>query len=345
MISKLFESLYLKVFINIVISRSTTTVNIEINSKSGNVDNVEDVFDTTKLNHKMKEFIHPYIEESPFHYISVLDTSEFQGAVPTCDTSKMSKYIDVKSSKYLCYHDNWAYYTLKSDLELLKREFSQVGIDFIFSPFTVLSRFFKDKIDTNNGMYILIEDKYISLAVFSNSQLLYANHMQMNELSDTEDLLLDESSDDEDEELDFDGSIDLDNIDVDVDMGELDDFGDIEDLDSFEDMDDFSEMEDVVDEPKETFKEVDTNSDLSMNEAEAFNEDYERFLLIQNSVNQFYKDDKFESIFVEQVYIADGLDGSADLKRYLEEEMFMSVIVRRIDLNGEVCDLAKAELK
>ncbi|MDD3059526.1 MAG: hypothetical protein PHW94_01110 [Sulfurimonas sp.] len=47
---------------------------------------------------------------------------------------------------------------------------------------------------------------------------------------------------------------------------------------------------------------------------------------------------------MESVYIADGCGVSQDLKRYLEEEMFLSVYVRKIDLAKQVCELAKAEL-
>ena len=69
-----------------------------------------------------------------------------------------------------------------------------------------------------------------------------------------------------------------------------------------------------------------------------------RFLLIQSAVNKFYKDDRFKSEFVEAVYIADGVGISKDLKKYLEEEMFLSVYVRHINLAHELCNTAKLEL-
>ena len=350
MINKLFESLYLKIFINIVVGRSKTTVFIETNNSSGVVEHVEEVFNTltTAVDNDMQEFIDSYIQESPFHYISFLDTSNHQGAVPTCDIKKMSKYFDVNSSISLCFFDKWSYYTSSADIGLLKKEYAKIGVDFIFSPFSILARFFKDKIDGNVAMYMLIEDSYISLAVFDKSELLYADHIQMKQ-QDLLDELLDTTSDDEDDELDFDGSINLDDVDVDKEMGELDDFGDvgdIEDLDSLDDIDEMDGFADVQEEEEKEVKEkVGDSAELTMDEVDAFNEDYERFLLVQSSINNFYKDDKFESEFIENIFIADGLDGSADLKRYFEEEMFLNVVMRRIDLNAEICDLAKVELK
>jgi len=340
MLSKLFESLYLKVFVNIIVTRSHTIVYIETSNKKGILEHVEEIFKTTTINDKMKMFIDSYTQESPFNYISFLDKSEFQGAAPTCSNKELSKFFDVSSSKYLCYLNKWAYYTLNSDLQLLKKEYSTIGVDFIFSPFTILAKFFKDKIGKTSAMYILIEDGRISLGVFDNSQLLYADYMLLKQNEVIDDLLEDDTSSDY-EVLDFDGGIDLDNLDTDIDMGELDDFGDIEDLDTFDDMEDFSEIKD------QHVEEVITedNSLLTMSDTEIFGEDYERFLLIQSSVNHFYKDDKFESIFIERVFIADSIDGGADLKKYLEEEMFLNVVVRRIELTAELCELARSELK
>ena len=47
---------------------------------------------------------------------------------------------------------------------------------------------------------------------------------------------------------------------------------------------------------------------------------------------------------MESVYIADGVGVSEDLKRFLEEEMFLSVYVRKMDLSMQICELAKGEL-
>lgn len=342
MLSKLFESLYLKVFVNIVVARMHTSVYIETRNKKSLLEHVEEVFDTTTLNDKMLAFIDLYIQETPFYYISLLDTSEFQGAAPTCSSKELSKFCDVASLNYRCHDNKWAYYTSSSDLQHIKKQYSEIGLDFVFSPFTILARFFKDKIDKTAAMYILIEDAHISLSVFDNSKLLYADYKQLRHAEVTDDVLSDDMMAD-DETLDFNGSIDLDNMNADVDMRELDDFADmddIEDLDTLEVMDDFSDLK------KNSVSDVITDEykNVAMSDAKAFGEDYERFLLIQSSLNRFYKDDKYESIFVEQVFMADGIGGCADLKKYLEEEMFLSVIVRRIDLNAELCDLARVEL-
>ncbi len=339
MLSKLFEGLYLKIFVNIIVYHSKSIVYIEVCNKDKVLDSMEESFESTGLNAKMYKFIKSYTEESPFHYISVLDTSISQGAAPTCKSNEISLFFDSASSKQLCYADRWTYYTSNPDLHLLKKEYSSLGVDFVFSPFVILAKFFKDKIDSHMSMYILVEDTFLSLAVFDHSELLFAEHLDMENNKDTDDLLMDDGSI-QNLEFELESSVNLDDIDADDDIGELDDFGDIEDLDDFEDIDEFSEIK----EDEEEFIEED-NEEYTRNEAEGFNEDYQRFALIKSSLNHFYKDDKYKSQFVESVYIADGVGISSDLKKYLEEEMFLSVFVRRIDLSAEVCELAKAELK
>ncbi len=335
MLGRFFESLYNKVFVNIVVNGSTTDVYIEIHAQRGAVENVEDSFNTTKMNKEMLEFITSYTEESPFFYISVLDMSPSQGAIPTCSKNRLSYYYDISASEYKCHDEKWAYYTSKSDLYDIERNYKDIGVDFVFSPFSVLANFFKDKIDTHLAMYILIQEEFLSLSVFDNSKLLFSQHLNMEHIHENEDLLMY----DNDEDLDLEDGIDLEDIDVDDGDNSMDDFGDIEDLDSLEEIEEFSDNKDVEEEFYHEEEEALTDSN-----EDTFNDDYQRFTLIQSSVNHFYKDDKYESKFIENVYVADCVGISSDLKRYLEEEMFLNVYVRHVELAAEVSELAILEV-
>jgi len=335
MLGKFFESLYLKVFVNIVVKNSTTDVYIELCSSKGVIDNAEDSFNTTKMSEEMLEFITSYTRESPFSYFSLLDMSPSQGAIPTCSKNKLSYYYDISASEYKCHDKKWTYYTSKSDLYDIEKRYKDIGIDFVFSPFSILVNFFKDKVSSHHAMYILVQEGFISLCVFDNSELLFAQHLDMEKITESDDLLMDDA----DDILDLDDGIDLEDIDVMDAEDSLEDFGDIEDLDSLEEIDEFSENKDVE---EEFYHEED--AELAPSDESGFNEDYQRFSLIQSSINHFYKDDKYESKFIENVYIADGVGISSDLKRYLEEEMFLSVYVRHLELGAEVSELARIEV-
>lgn len=345
MFSKLFEALYLKVIVNIVVTGSTSVVYVELLNSKGVVSHDEATFNTTSIDKNMYKFIMSYVKESPFHYISILDTSKEQGAVPTCSKVSMSHFHDFSETEHKCLDDKWTYYTSKNDLYELEKKYQKIGLDFVFSPFVLLYSFFKDKIDEHKAMYILIEDTNMTLCVFEKSELMFAQYLDMttNNNEDIDDTELMIEDDDLDENLlEDDTSIDLDDLDAldDIDDG-MEDFGNIEDLDALEDIDEFSESKDV----EEEFNSMQQDEISEDVPAEGFNQDYQRFSLIQNAIDNFYKDERYDSEFIESVYIADSVGVSKDLKIYLEEEMFLSVYIRNIDLVQQLCSVTKMELK
>jgi hypothetical protein len=338
MLNKFLESLYNKVFVNVVVSRSQTMVYVEVCTKNRVVQRAEDVFDTTTFNLEMKEFISHYTAESPYSYISFLDTAKDQGAIPTCIKNQIPFYKDLSASLSRCYNNAWTFHSSQEEIYALERRYEKIGVDFIFSPFLALANFFKDKIATNMATFILIQEGYLSLCIFNESELFYAKHLDLDNAVQDEEILI---YDDVEIDVDLlDEGIDLDDVDAIEEIDSFEDFGDIEDLDGIEETDDFLESTDVEEELHQEFE----KKILVDQEEDGLNEDYQRFLLIQNAINEYYKDSKFESEFIQNIYIADGAGISQDLKRYLEEEMFLDVYVRQINLASSVCDLAKMEL-
>ena len=258
MIGKLLETLYTKVFINIIVESSRTIVYVEVCSKDETLEGVHKSFDTTAVNSKMYEYIHAYFKESPFHYVSILDKSKQQGAIPTCSVSLMDQYYDIASSEYKCYSKDWAFYTSEYDIEVIKHEYRTIGLDFIFSPFAVLANFFKDKIDKTLAIFVLVEENYLSFCIFDNSKLLYAEHLDMKHKKeeDEDDMLIDSSLEEDDLDID---SINLEDISMEEDDSiSFDDFSNIEDLDSTDMIDEFSETQDIEEEME---KEIDNSTD------------------------------------------------------------------------------------
>ena len=338
---KLLEKLYNKVFINIVVHHESTNVYIEVCSKKSVVNSYEEVFDTKHLSEEMLSFINSFSKETPFYYIAILDTSHAQGAVPTCNKNRLGFYNDMSDCEYKCYQSNWTYYTSKNDLYEIERSYEKIGIDLVYSPFTVLANFFEDKIDTYMAVYILIQDEHISLGVFKESQLLYAEHICFDDDLENEELMESETTIDLDTEEEGISLEDVDVIDDFNDIDSLDDFGDIEDLDAIDDIDEFSSVEDVEEElNQEVIEETQTKERTSEN----FNKEYQIFIKIQKSINIFYQSNKYESEFIESMYIADSVGVSSELKKYFEEEMFLSVYIRQLMLSVELADLAKAEV-
>ena len=331
MISKILETLYSKVFINIISAQTSSTVYVEVVSRGEVSTSLSKSFQTKTINAKMLEFVKLYTEESPFHYITILDKSDKQGFLPTC--KDISKYTDEEFIKTICVEKKYSLYTKADSLKDIKYDYQSIGVDFIFSPFSILNRFFKDKINNDLAIFLLLEENHISLSIFNKSKLLYAEYLDMKENSFESDMLMDTILDEDDDmSLNLD-DVNLDDIDADEGIDSLEDFSNIEDLDSGMDIEEFSEAEEVVE------------SQVDDEPIDNINEDYKRFILIQDAISAFYHDERFDSEFVEKIYIADSINISKDLKKYLEEEIFLNVVVRKISLQEELCDMAKMELK
>ncbi len=334
MLGKFFESLYNKVFVNIVIQGSITSIYMQECSKKDVLRTVQQDFNTLTVNEEILSFVSSYIKETPFYYVAILDMSTEQGAVPTCDKNRVSFFHNMTSSEYKCKDEKWTYYTGKVELYGIEKNYKEVGLDFIFSPFTLVSNFFKDKINSDVALYILAEENTLSLCIFEHSELLFAKYLIVNTVDAGTYDMSDASLELINEGVNLDEVNALEEME---DLDDLDDFGDIEDLDGIEEIDEFSQ----INENEEEFHE---EAMLPEGNDENFTRDYDRFTQIQETLGSFYNDKKYDSQFVQSVYIADSVGVSSELKKFLEEEMFLSVYIRHIDLGEELAKLSKLEL-
>jgi len=173
-LSKLKNYLYNKVYINIVQSSKDTQIYVEEIHHNGSSDNYEEVFNSSDKS-DIYDYIKTFMNRSPINYISLLDPSLSQGAAPTCSSSEMKKYCDIGGLEHVCVDETWVYYTSKLDLLQIQGRYKKTGIDFIFSPFYMLHKFFADKIKEEIALFILVHEDYIALSVFENSKLLFAS--------------------------------------------------------------------------------------------------------------------------------------------------------------------------
>lgn len=332
------RSLYLKIYVSIVASKSKTQV--YICSVKGNKikDEAMDIFDSGELTKEALSFIDSYTSESPYCYISVLDNSPIQGAVPTCKLERFFTSFNKDDYKSFCYND-WTSYSSKVDLIYLEKRYSAIGLDFIFSPFSVIENLFKEKIATEKALYILVQEDSIAIGIFEGSKLKYAEYVDTYlEKIETAPLVLE----DEQDEL-FGGNADttlvnLEDIDIDDGFGELDDLTNIQDLDSMEEFDDFTEVK-----VKSGYTQKIESKEKKEESFFGFNQDYKRFSAIKNALNTFYTDEKYENDFIEAAYMGAACELNHNLKQYLEEELFLKVYVRQVEICAEVFELAMRE--
>ena len=342
MFNTFFEALYNKVLVTIVVKRASSDVYIEVLSKKNVLSHLQKNFATLSLSAEMIEYIKGYTKESPYYYIALLNMSVYQGALVGCEKKKLQEFAEKNVVQYMCHEKRWAYYCDKESIKIIMKSYKETGCDYIFSPYSLLVNFFKDKVNGSTAMFVLMQDSFVTVVIFEQNELLFAEHLDMQITSENDDEILSQEIE-SDENLDFsdEDGIDLEDVNVLDDMEELEDldaFGDIEDLDSIEDIDEFSDNKDIEEEFNDTVEEFPQEKENS------FNEDYQRFSLIHGALGNYYADEEAESKFIENVYIADSVGVGNDFKRYLEEELFLNVYIRQANLGVQLAQLVKIEL-
>lgn len=336
-LTKIIEKLYVKLYLSIVTTKSSTLVSVETLKAGMRIDFKQAEFDESQTM-EFIEYVKNATTETPFNYISFLDDSMEQGALGSCQKSETAHLVDLSLARSICYDEKFMTYTPSSNINRIKEQYKEIGLDYIFSPFLLLRNFYADKISDNFGLYVLVQDKTLTLAVFSDAKLLFSDYVDTT-IKTFEDVLSDDSLESEDSELDFElddlgleDGINLDDIDA------IDNLNDIEDLDSIEEIEEFSDIEDLEESLPEEISDEHIESKI-----DDFSDDYERFSMIQGVLQRYYSDDRYENNFVEHIFIADAVGVSDDLKRYLEEELFVSVIIRSVDIQSSILELAKEE--
>ncbi len=335
----LLEHLYAKIFIAIIEDGERIDIATQVIS-GGKKD---DDFQSFESLEELKSYIQDLLGESPYYYISLLNNCSDQGALPTCDKLKMRDFADVSLSVSLCMDKKWALYSSSGLLQALEKRHQSYGLDYIFSPFTILQHFFKDKIKEVLGLYVLIQNESLCIAVFSQEKLEFGMYV----VTDADEIALTQNSlessggfeaglDEVEDEIDFDDLSVLDDIEALDNIESLDDIETLDDMDSIESFEDFAEESDIL-----SIEEPDASDEESI---EGFNLDFYRFTLIQEALKKFYSDDAYESVFIEAVFIADAVGIGQDLKSYLEEELFVTPIVRKINLSKSLLELTKDEV-
>lgn len=333
----MLERFYRKIFVAIVVddhAHNVTVVGIK-NKKLLYKEHKR--FEDAEPSTTFFSYIRKYAEESPLHYISLLNPDSDQGGVEGCSLHDIEG--EEKKVKTLCRDQKWMLYTSLRELEASQNRYSRSGLDFIFSPFSVLEHFFADKISGSLAVYALAQKDSFSLAFFDNGKLEYAQHYPVHipqaTVGETQAIgfSFDPMHEEEDIGIRLDDIESLDDLDI---IDDLDDLSNIEDLDTLEEIAEFSE-----DAP--TYEEQRPYEEDHKDQTDRFNDDYRRFELIQKTLARFYAEEHCRNRFVETVYIADAYGSSLDLKYYLEEELFLSVMIRKIDLCDEVIALSMIE--
>lgn len=357
------QRFYAKVYINVIVENHYADVSMRMEKMGRTLRDKKQRFEIEKgeLTKEVTAFIERYERKSPFSYISVLNPVLQQGAHKGCSGENM------KDNTWLCVGNKkrpWSIFTDVSTTRSVQKKFKSTGLDFIFSPYSIIAS--TKEINSDKAqLFVLVLEKSMSVSVFKDGVLEFAKQVSFDEaenefdMSDESsellledelvlneeggmsmDLTIDTESDTEDDmELeDLEGLEDLDELDGLDELDSLDELDELDDLGEEQALDDFQESEELVDMEED----LSTDSDTSL---AGFSRNLKRFEMIQNSIHDFYKGADVESAFIEDVYVLDPYDDCADLRGYLEDELFVTVHFKNLNLHEALLVLSKNEVK
>jgi len=333
-----------KIFVAIIPVKDGHDVVILTRKNKKIIDTVRRHFVGDTPSNAMNNFILERIDSSPFFYISTLNLYPNQGAYNGWE--RPSAHDEEIAGIKVLYRDNeWSQYASHEDLGRLRTTYSGVGLDFIFSPFSMIEYYFADKIKNGIALYAYAMPNLFSIAIFDSGKLDYAYHyshsysdlMEAEEDAATLTFASPLLEEEDDSIVRLDDLEEFDELDM---IDDLDLLSDLADLDELGDVNEFSEDSPTLEE-----KRLDKEQGMTVikGEIDESNEEYRRFEFIQKTLARFYASEQCRNRFIETVCIADSGNGGDELKRYLEEELFLNVLIRHVDASEGINALAQLE--
>ena len=257
------------------------------------------------------EYINNKQEEHTRSYIVTTINASGQGIIPTCSATKFKEYnVDRKYIYNICIDQHFTNFVSKIEIKWIQKFFAKTGIDLIFSPFVILKKLsFENLTESKVSMHILYTSQNSTLLISKDGEYLFGGFFSTVE--DTNPLYSDFSKDQESE----------------------DEF-EIEDEEDFEiDEEDFSLEEDAQNDELDYKQELDL---IETNKLFAQN--------LNKTLKEFYKNPLYEGSFVDTVVIYSEEKVDESVVEYIENELFIDVQVKKIDLDDEILKLSYKEV-
>ncbi len=260
-------------------------------------------------------------EEIEQTYVSLFLNSHGQGVVPECSKAAYEKFhIEYDNVKEICVDNRYSVYASNIDIKWAEKLFTDIGLDFIFSPFLMLDNLRKKESRKREGivLYMLAGNNSITIMIFEKNELLYGTFIN---IAKEEDLLASDFGEEEDSEDEL-----LDEIDLDLELEESDEISEI--------------LEEVNEDLQTSIQEEDDSIKLKL-----FGQDLRLVKYFDASLREFYENDLYRSDFVTYVKIYDGAQLNPDIVSYLKEQLLVDIDVRPVAIADELIALTVQEVE
>ncbi|NOX16313.1 MAG: hypothetical protein GXP61_09905 [Epsilonproteobacteria bacterium] len=340
--SNTIQRYFSNLFISIVTEDSSYRVLCKVIKNSKQKVKFEKIFPAKPNAEFLSEEVGTYIntlqDKYNFTYIAFLLDSMGQGAVKGTQVEDFSKFsVDVKNVKTIKF-DTWSAYASFIDINWTNKIYDKIGLDFIYSPFALLYHFLSEhKLNTNSTLYILNQEKSVTLTVFKEKTLnfgVFYTIVKEDGLEDSDEI---ENWEDEEEVEDVENLANLDTESSEEEMNELEDLSELDTLnedpknDTFIDTDSFTKNDDL---------QQDMDSGVNIEDIELYGRDLHIYKFISLALKEYYNNSIYESDFIEKIVVFDGYDMSKEMIQSLEDDLLLDLEMYKVNVSEAVCDLS-----
>ena len=173
---KFLESFLPKLFITLIPLEAGVSLSGELRKNGITVKrfDTEVISDTKTLQERMKKFE----RESSLTYVAFLETEAEQGVLNSCAMTEMDSSVEK-----VCIENRWGVYITKDDLFERQKSYRTVGLDLLFSPYSLLYSIYEATIQKSDGLYLMLVNDFIFCTVFKDGSLLFGKQVEMEAMT------------------------------------------------------------------------------------------------------------------------------------------------------------------
>ncbi len=173
---KFLEAFLPKLFVTLIPSSDGVRLYAELRKK-GTLKKRFDEENMTEIT-ALEKRIRTLEKECSLVYVALLETEAAQGLLSNC---RDAQGVELSSVEQICIDERWGLYMDKDDLFERQKRYKTSGLDFLFSPFSLLYDVYQQVLKESDGLFLLITGDFIVSAVFKKSVMIYGEQIPMYE--------------------------------------------------------------------------------------------------------------------------------------------------------------------
>ncbi len=343
--SSIIQKYFTNLFISIIEEEGSYRLFCKVLKNNKTLEKFDKTFEIVPSDEKLDSSIEDYLislqEKYNTVYTALLLNSMGQGAIQGTHDKDFQRFSVHSNSVKAVKFKSWSSYVSYIDLNWIQKIYENVGLDFVYSPFVILYNLLLDyKLKHNFTLYILNQEASFTIGIFKGDTLCFGAFYKVNnsvKLSSGIDI---DDWEDEEEESDVGGMVELDNLDT-GGLLNLDDLSELGTLDNESEDEGFSELKD--EEEIDNLPELETE-ESGIEDLELYGRDLDIFKFLKKALEEYYKNEVYESDFIENAIIFDGYDLSQEMVQSIEDDLMLNLEIHKIDIAGTVCDLSIKEV-